>query len=55
MYFKNLYFKNHFATKLGWNDHITEMLEERKAERNLADCNEIETMLEYFEYDEGRK
>ena len=46
---------NHFVTKLGWNDQVTELLEQRKAESGLIDHNEIETMLEYFEYDEGRK
>ncbi len=46
---------NHFVTKLGWNDQVTELLEQRKAESGLIDHNEIATMLEYFEYDEGRK
>jgi len=46
---------NHFVSKLGWKDHVSETLKQRKAESNLADRNEIETMLEYFEYDEGRK
>jgi hypothetical protein len=46
---------NHFATKLGWNDHVTKSLISRKAESGLSDRDDIETMLEYFEYDEGRK
>ncbi len=46
---------NHFVSKLGWNDQVTEMLEQRKAESGLIDHHEIETMLDYFEYDEGRK
>lgn len=46
---------NHFVTKLGWKDHVTEILAQRKAESGLSDRNEIDTMLEYFEYDEGRK
>ena len=46
---------NHFLTKLGWNDHVSEMLAERKAESGFADRDDIVTMIEYFEYDEGRK
>lgn len=46
---------NHFATKLGWKDHVTESLISRKAESGLSERDEIETMLKYFEYDEGRK
>jgi hypothetical protein len=46
---------NHFVSKLGWNDQVTEMLEQRKAKSGLIDHHEIETMLDYFEYDEGRK
>ena len=44
---------NAYATKLGWNDHVSATLERRKAESGLAD--EIQTMTEYFEFDEGRK
>lgn len=46
---------NHFASKLGWNDQVSELLATRKAESGLSDCDEITTMFEYFEYDEGRK
>lgn len=46
---------NHYVTKLGWNDQVTENLARRKAESGLSDRDEIETMIEYFEYDEGRK
>jgi hypothetical protein len=46
---------NHFVSKLGWKDQVTELLEQRKAESGLSDRDEIETMLKYFEYDEGRK
>lgn len=46
---------NHFLTKLGWNDQVTELVAERKAESGLSDRNDIVTMVEYFEYDEGRK
>ncbi len=46
---------NHYVTKLGWRDQVTESLANRKASSGLADRDEIETMIEYFEYDEGRK
>ena len=46
---------NHFLKKVGWNDGVTEMLIRRKKESGLEDRNEIQTMIEYFEYDEGRK
>ena len=46
---------NHFVSKLGWNDQVTETLQRRKADSGLIDKHEIETMLHYFEYDEGRK
>jgi gluconokinase len=46
---------NHYVTKLGWRDQVTESLAKRKASSGLSDRDEIETMIEYFEYDEGRK
>lgn len=46
---------NEFVRKLGWNDDISAVLEKRIAESTLQDKGPISTMLEYFEYDEGRK
>lgn len=46
---------NEFLTKKGWRDGASESLANRKASSGLADRHEIETMVEYFEYDEGRK
>ena len=46
---------NEFARKLGWNDRATGFLEKFKAESGLADRNDIATMMDYFEVDEGRK
>jgi len=46
---------NHYVTKLGWRDQVTESLANRKQSSGLQDRDEIETMIEYFEYDEGRK
>ena len=46
---------NEFMRKLGWNDPVTETLMRRKKESGLEGRDEIQTMAEYFEYDEGRK
>jgi len=46
---------NGWLSKLGWNDPISQTLERRKREANLADADAIQTMIEFFEYDEGRK
>jgi hypothetical protein len=44
-----------FMRKLGWNDFASARLETLKAQSGLADRSDIQTMLEYFEVDEGRK
>lgn len=46
---------NAFVTKLGWRDKVSAMLVQRKAESGLADRDDIQTMPDYFEVDEGRK
>ena len=46
---------NHYVTKLGWMDQVSESLAKRKKSSGLESRNEIVTMIEYFEYDEGRK
>lgn len=46
---------NGFASKLGWNDFISDMLNQRKVEDGLADRDDIQTMPQYFEVDEGRQ
>jgi gluconokinase len=46
---------NEFLRKRGWNDEASEILAKRKEESGLSDKHEIQTMLEYFEFDEGRK
>jgi gluconokinase len=51
----DIYIWNEFLRKRGWNDEASASLAERKAESGLSDRNEIQTMLEYFEFDEGRK
>lgn len=46
---------NEFARKLGWNDPGTSVLEKYKAGSGLAGRQDIVTMMDYFEVDEGRK
>ncbi len=46
---------NHYLKKVGWNDATSEILIRRKKESGLEDREEIQTMVEYFEHDEGRK
>ncbi|MGL4399852.1 MAG: DUF5069 domain-containing protein [Luteolibacter sp.] len=46
---------NQFLKKVGWQDGVSEILARRKQESGLSHRDEIMTMVEYFEYDEGRK
>lgn len=46
---------NQFLTKSGWQDGNSETLARRKRESGLENHDQIETMAEYFEFDEGRK
>ena len=40
--------------KRGWNDEGTEILERRKRESGLASRDDIQTMFDYIDADEGR-
>lgn len=51
----DLFVWNEFLRKLGWNDGTSETLARRKRESGLEGRDEIQTMVEYFDYDEGRK
>jgi len=51
----DLFMYNAYMKKAGWNDGTTEMLIRRKKESGLEGNDAIQTMMEYFEYDEGRK
>ena len=51
----DIFIWNNYLKKAGWKDGASEILARRKMESGLAARDEIETMLEYFEYDEGRK
>ena len=45
---------NAYATKLGWNDHISAILDKRKADAGLAHRDDIQTIAHYIDVDEGR-
>jgi Domain of unknown function (DUF5069) len=45
---------NEFMRKRGWNDEATETLDRRKTESGLSDREDIRTMFDYIEVDEGR-
>jgi gluconokinase len=45
---------NDFLRKRGWNDAGTAILVSRKQEAGLAHRDDIQTMLHFFEVDEGR-
>ena len=46
---------NQYLKKVGWNDRTSETLIRRKRESGLEGRDEIQTMVDYFDYDEGRK
>ncbi len=46
---------NHFASTLGRKDFASGVLEKFKKASGLEGREDIDTMVEYFEYDEGRK
>ena len=46
---------NEFIRKRGWNDEASATLAKFKQESGLSDRHEVQTMVEFFEFDEGRK
>jgi len=46
---------NGFVTKFGWRDKASAHLEKVKRESGLEGREDIVTMVDYFEVDEGRK
>lgn len=46
---------NGYATRRGWRDDGSAMLQEFKASSGLADRADIETSFDYYDVDEGRK
>jgi Domain of unknown function (DUF5069) len=51
---EQIYVWNEFMRKRGWNDEGTAMLEQRKRESGLANREDIQTMFDYIDADEGR-
>ena len=51
----DLFIWNQFAQKLGWRDRATATLEKWKAESGLAHRDDLVTMADYFDVDEGRQ
>lgn len=45
---------NGFMSKRGWNDEVTELLARRKKESGFESRDEIQTMFQYIDADEGR-
>jgi gluconokinase len=43
-----------FLRKRGWNDALSERLKQRKAESGFSGRDEIQTMFDYIDADEGR-
>lgn len=50
----DLFVWNGFASKLGWRDSITPRLEQRKKEAGIADRDDIVTIPDLIDFDEGR-
>jgi gluconokinase len=46
---------NEFGRKLGWNDRATPFLQKQKAESGLGERDDIVTMFDFMDVDEGRK
>ena len=46
---------NNFMTKFGWNDFATPMLEKLKQENGISDRDEIKTIPELIDFEEGRR
>ena len=49
-----IYIWNEFMRKRGWNDEGTEILNRRKRESGLWDRDDVHTMFDYIDADEGR-
>src|SRR5216110_581159 len=50
----DLFVWNGFASKLGWRDSVTLRLEQRKREQRIADRDDICTIPDFIDFDEGR-
>jgi hypothetical protein len=50
----DLFIWNGFASKLGWRDSVTPRLEARKKEFGIPDRDDILTIPDLIDFDEGR-
>src|SRR5215469_14926287 len=50
----DVYVWNEFMRKRGWNDDVSEMVWQRKAEAGMTDRSEIQTSFQFIDADEGR-
>jgi gluconokinase len=50
----DLFVWNAFASKLGWRDRVTPLLEKRKHEMGIADRQDIQCIPDLIDFDEGR-
>ncbi|MEO8205478.1 MAG: DUF5069 domain-containing protein [Chthoniobacterales bacterium] len=46
---------NQYVRKVGWNDFASALLQKLKEASGFAERDDILTMMDYFEVDEGRK
>ena len=50
----DLFVWNGFASKLGWRDSVTPRLQQRKRQAGIADRDDIVTIPDLIDFDEGR-
>ncbi len=50
----DIYVWNEFMRKRGWNDEVSEMVVNRKAEAGMTDRSDIQTSFQFIDADEGR-
>jgi len=50
----DLFVWNGFSSKLGWRDFVTPVLEEAKRKHGITDRNDILTIPDLIDFDEGR-
>ena len=50
----DVYVWNEFMRKRGWNDEVSEMVLQRKAEAGMTDRPDIQTSFQFIDADEGR-
>lgn len=50
----DLFIWNAFSSKLGWRDSVTSILEEAKRKQGITDRDDILTISDLIDFDEGR-